>query len=139
MWKWVFRMNRKYIFEDFQLDDIGDREEVNMECGITIPIRSIADLPTDIAKIVNGSVSQTMRKFEKKYGKVSDISTLRLTGYLQVDENGSNKHYIGLIIFDNVGLTHDARTDIYIKPNNACYLDFARYCANKLNQYLFAI
>lgn len=44
-------MKRKYIFDDFQLDDIGDREEVNMECGITIPIRSIADLPTDIAKI----------------------------------------------------------------------------------------
>lgn len=58
-------MRRKYIFEDFQLDEIGDREEVNMECGITIPIRNIADLPTDIAKIVNGSVSQTMRKFEK--------------------------------------------------------------------------
>ena len=50
-------MKRKYIFEDFQLDDIGDREEVNMECGITIPMRSIADLPTDIAKIVNGCFS----------------------------------------------------------------------------------
>lgn len=34
-------MKRKYIFDDFQLDDTGDREEVNMECGITIPIRSI--------------------------------------------------------------------------------------------------
>lgn len=62
-------MNRKYIFEDFQLDDTSDREEVNMECGITIPIRSITDLPKDIVKIVNGSVSQTMMKFEKKVWK----------------------------------------------------------------------
>ena len=132
-------MKSKYIFEDFQLDNIGDREEVNMESGITIPIRNIADLSMDIIQIVNNLVSKTMGKFEKKYGIVSDISSLRLAGYLQVDENGSNKHYIGLIIFDNVGLAHDARTDIYIKPDNACYLDFARYCANKLNQYLFAI
>ena len=132
-------MKRKYIFDDFQLDDIGDREEVNMECGITIPIRSIADLSTDIAKIVNGSVSQTMRKFEKKYGKVSDLSTLRLVVWLQVDENNPNKHYIGLILFDNVGLVNDARTDIYIQPKSDCYLSFAKYCANKLNQHLFAI
>lgn len=107
--------------------------------GITIPIRSIVDLPTNIAKIVNGSVSQTMRKFEKKYGSVSDISPLRLAGYLQVDDNGSNKHYIGLIIFDNVGLVNDARTDIYIQPKSDCYLSFAKYCANKLNQHLFAV
>lgn len=132
-------MKSKYIFEDFQLDNIGDREEVNMESGITIPIRNIADLSMDIIQIVNNLVSKTMGKFEKKYGIVSDISSLRLAGYLQVDENGSNKHYIGLIIFDSVGLAHDARTEIYIKPDNAYYLDFARYCENKLNQYLFAI
>ena len=132
-------MKRKYIFDDFQLYDTGNKEEIDMECGITIPIRSIADLPTDVAKIVNDSVSQTMRKFEKKYGKVSDLSTLRLVAWLEVDENGSNKHYIGLILFDNVGFAHDARTNTYIQPENACYLDFARYCANKLTQYLFAI
>ena len=106
-------MKSKYIFEDFQLDNIGDREEVNMESGITIPIRNIADLSMDIIQIVNNLVSKTMGKFEKKYGIVSDISSLRLAGYLQVDDNGSNKHYIGLIIFDDVGLAHDARTDIY--------------------------
>ena len=132
-------MKRKYIFEDFQLDSTGDRKEVNMECGITIPIRSIADLPTDIAKIVNDSVSKTMRKFEKKYGRVSNLSTLRLVAWLQVDENDPNKHYIGLILYDNVGLVNEARTDIYIQPENDCYLSFAKYCANKLNQHLFAI
>lgn len=130
---------KEYKFEDFQLDDTCDREEVNMECGITIPIRSIADLPSEIAAIINNAISKTMKKFESKYGIVSDLSTLRLVTWLQVDENNRNKHYIGLIIFDNVGLAHDVRTDIYIKPDNACYLSFARYCANKLNQYLFAI
>ncbi len=130
---------KEYKFEDFQLDDTCDREEVNMECGITIPIRNIADLPSEIADIINNAISKTMKKFENKYGIVSDLSTLRLVTWLQVDENNRNKHYIGLIIFDNVGLAHDVRTDIYIKPDNACYLSFARYCANKLNQYLFAI
>ena len=110
-----------------------------MECGITIPIRSIVGLPTDIAKIVNNSVAQIMEKFEKKYGRVSNLSTLRLVAWLQVNENNRNKHYIGLILFDNVGLVNDVRTEIYIQPENDCYLSFARYCANKLNQYLFAI
>lgn len=132
-------MKRRYIFEDIQLDSTGDREEVNMECGITIPIRNLHDLPMDIAQIVNNSVSKTMRKFEKKYGEVSNLSTLRLVAWLQVNENNPNKHYIGLILFDNVGLVNDARTDIYIQPKSDCYLSFARYCANKLNQHLFAI
>ena len=132
-------MKRKYIFEDFQLDSTGDRKEVNMECGITIPIRSIADLPTDIVKIVNDSVSKTMRKFKKKYGRVSNLSTLRLVAWLQVDENDPNKHYICTILYDNVGLVNDARTDIYIQLKDDCYLSFAKYCANKLNQHLFAI
>ncbi len=128
-------MKRKYTFQDFQLDYTDDRE-VNMECGIAIPIRNISDLPTDIAQIVNDSVSYTMEKFEKKHGKVSNLSSLRLAGYLQVDENGSNKHYIGLILFDEL---NNERTDIYIQPKSDCYLSFAKYCANKLNQYLFAV
>lgn len=131
---------KEYKFDDFVLDDsLCDKEEVNMECGITIPIRNITDLPSEIAAIINNAVSKTMKKFENKYGRVSDISTLRLVTWLQVDENNRNKHCIGLILFDNVGLVNDMRTDIHIQPESDCYLSFAKYCANKLNQYLFAI
>ena len=132
-------MKRQYKFDDFQLDRTGDRNEINLECGITIPIRSMADLPTDIAKIINHSVSKTMGNFEQKYGEISDLSILRLVAWLQIDENNPNKHYIGLILFDDVGLVNDARTEIHIQPEDDCYLSFARYCANKLNRHLFAI
>lgn len=129
-------MQRQYIFEDFQLNNSSDGEEVNMECGITIPIRNIADLPLDIAEIINLSLSEIMKKFETKYGRISNLSTLQLEVWLQVDENGL-KHYIGLLLFDNAG--NDARTNIYIRSKDDCYLSFARYCASKLNQHLFAI
>lgn len=83
-----------------------------MECGITIPIRNIADLPMDIIQIVNNLVYKTMGKFERKYGKIANPSSLWLNVWLQVDENGLNEHYIGVILFDNLG--NDERTNIYI-------------------------
>lgn len=130
-------MQRQYIFEDFQPNNSDDEEEVNMECGIAIPIRNITDLPIDIATIVNNSVSMIMKKFEKKNGNVHNLSSLHLEAWLQVDENGSNKHYIGLLLYDNVG--NDARTNIYIRSKDDCYLSFAKYCASKLNRHLFTI
>lgn len=130
-------MQKQYVFEDFQLDSTEDIEEVNMDCGIAIPIRSIADLPIDIVEIINHSLSETMEKFEKTYGRINNLSTLRLEVWLQVDEIGLNRHYISLLLFDNVG--NDARTNICICPKDDYYLSFANYCASILNRYLFAI
>lgn len=133
----MLRVQRQYTFDDFQLDNIGNREEVNMECGITIPIRNIADLPMDIIQIVNNLVSKTMGKFERKYGKIANSSSLRLNVWLQVDENGLNEHYIGVILFDNLG--NDERTNIYIHSKDNYYLSFAKYCTSILNRYLFTM
>lgn len=133
----MLRVQRQYTFDDFQLDNIGNREEVNMECGIAIPIRSIADLPMDIIQIVNDLVSETMGKFERKYGEIASPSSLRLNAWLQVDENGLNEHYIGVILFDNIG--NDERTSIYIHSKDNYYLSFVKYCTSILNRYLFAM
>lgn len=130
-------MKRKYEFDDFQLDGTGDGK-IDMESGISIPIRNIADLPSDIAEIVNNSVSKTMDKFEISHGKVNNLSALRLVAWLQLDENNPYKHYIGLILFDDVGLVNDARTDIYIQPESESYSSFAGYCMKSIAQHLFA-
>ncbi len=132
-------MKKTYIFKDFQLNNTEYRKEIFMEGDITIPITNIEELPTDIAAIVHSSLSKTIQEFEHNYGNISDLSTLTLEAWLEVNEGNLHKHHISLILLDNVGLVNDARVDIDIQPKDDCYLSFATYCVNKLSSYLFAI
>ena len=113
-------MKKNYIFRDFQLNNTEYRKEIFMEGDITIPITNIEELPTDITRIVNRSLSKTIQEFEHNYGNISDLSTLTLEAWLEVNEGKLHKHRISLILLDNVGLVNDARVDIDIQPKDEC-------------------
>lgn len=134
----MMNTEKQYKFDDFRLDKYN-RREVEMTCGISIPINNPADVPVDIMEVVNRMINQTMHDYEKKHGQVNNITDLELCVALEIGEDQQrDRHSVQVFLIDSVGQKNDASNLLYVHPEDAYYSSFAEYCSRKLFRYLFA-